>query len=48
MWRSLVTRWHGGPEIAGSNPAIPTNSAHTDVAGRLAPPLISSRPAIVL
>jgi hypothetical protein len=23
-WRSLVARWSGGPEAAGSSPAVPT------------------------
>ncbi len=27
-WRSLVAHWHGGPEVAGSNPAVPTILTH--------------------
>ena len=25
MWRSMVARFTGGEEVAGSNPVIPTN-----------------------
>lgn len=35
VWRRLVARWSGGPEVAGSNPAIPTRHC---ASGRSGPP----------